>query len=54
MDLRLKIGVSCLLAVILSGCVSSNPSSEVMVDTNAKTKKVLPGAPPNLVPADDQ
>jgi len=54
MDRRLKIGVICLLAVILSGCISSNPSSEVMVDTNAKTKKALPGAPPNVVPADNQ
>jgi hypothetical protein len=54
MDRRFKIAVSCLLAVVLSGCISSNPSSEVMVDTNAKTKKALPGAPPNLVPADDQ
>jgi PBP1b-binding outer membrane lipoprotein LpoB len=54
MDRRLKIGVICSLAVILSGCIPSNPTSEVMVDTNAKTKKALPGAPPNVVPADDQ
>ena len=50
MDRRFKIAVICLLAVTLSGCISSNPSSEVMVDTNAKTKQALPGEPPNVVP----
>jgi len=50
MNRRFKIAVVCLLAVTLSGCVSSNPSSEVMVDTNAKTKQALPGEPQNVVP----
>ena len=54
MDRRFKIAAFGLLAVTLSGCISSNPSSEVMVDTNAKTKQALPGTPPNAVPADDQ
>ena len=50
MDRKFKIAVICLLAVALSGCISSNPSSEVMVDTNAKTKKALPGEPQNVAP----
>jgi hypothetical protein len=44
-----KIGALCLLAGPLSGCISS-PTSEVMVDTNAKTKKALSGEPENVVP----
>ena len=44
-----KIAALCLLAGPLSGCISS-PTSEVMVDTNAKTKKALPGEPENVVP----
>ena len=28
--------------VFLTGCVTANPNSEVMVDTSAKTKKNLP------------
>ena len=50
MDRKFKIAVICLLAVVLSGCVSSNPSSEVMVDTNAKRKQVLPGEAQNVGP----
>jgi len=50
MDRKFKIAVICLLAVALSGCISSNPSSEVMVDTNAKTKHALPGEPQNVIP----
>jgi len=45
----IKIAALCLLAGPLSGCISS-PTSEVMVDTNAKTKKALPGEPENVVP----
>ena len=29
-------------SVVFSGCVSTNPNSEVMVDTSAKTKKNVP------------
>ena len=50
MDRRFKIAVICLLAVTFSGCISSNPSAEVMVDTNAKTKRALPGEPQNVAP----
>lgn len=28
--------------VLFSGCVTSNPNSEVMIDTTAKTKKNTP------------
>jgi hypothetical protein len=45
-----KIAALCLLVGPLSGCISS-PTSEVMVDTNAKTKKALPGEPENVLPA---
>ena len=44
-----KIAALCLLVGYLSGCISS-PTSEVMVDTNAKTKKRLPGEPENVLP----
>jgi hypothetical protein len=54
MNRRFKIAVTCLLAAILSGCISPNPSSEVMVDTNTKTKQDVRGAPQNVVPADSQ
>jgi hypothetical protein len=50
MDRKFKIAVICLLAVALSGCMSSNPSSEVMVDTNAKRKQALPGEPQDVGP----
>src|SRR5205814_4375645 len=50
MDRKFKIAVICLLAVALSGCISSNPSSEVMVDTNAKRKQALPGEAQNVGP----
>jgi hypothetical protein len=29
-------------ALALAGCVTSNPNSEVMIDTSSKTKKNLP------------
>jgi hypothetical protein len=45
----IKIVALCLLAGPLSGCISS-PTSEVMVDTNAKTKKTLTGEPENVLP----
>jgi hypothetical protein len=54
MDRRLKIAALGLFAVTLSGCLSTNPSSEVMVDTNAKTKQALPGERPYAVPAESQ
>ena len=54
MDRKFRIAVICLLAVALSGCISSNPSSEVMVDTNTKTKQEVRGEPQNVVPADSQ
>lgn len=47
----LRIAAVGLLALSLFGCISSNPSSEVMVDTNAKTKQAMPGQPQNVVPA---
>ena len=50
MDRKFKIALICLLAVALSGCISSNPSSEVMVDTNAKKKQAMPGEAQNVVP----
>jgi hypothetical protein len=54
MDRRFKIAVICLSAAFLSGCISPNPNSEVMVDTNTKTKQELRGEPQNVVPADSQ
>jgi len=54
MDRRFIIAVICLLAVTLSGCISPNPSSEIMVDTNAKRKQEVRGEPQNVVPADSQ
>jgi len=50
MDRKFKIAVICLLAVALSGCISSNPSAEVMVDTNAKRKQALPGEAQDVGP----
>ncbi|HEY1893183.1 MAG TPA: hypothetical protein VGG52_01425 [Chthoniobacterales bacterium] len=50
MDRKFKIAVICVLAVALSGCISSNPSSEVMVDTNVKKKQALPGEAPDVGP----
>ena len=50
MDRKFKIAVICLLAVAFSGCISSNPSSEVMVDTNAKRKQALPGEAQDVGP----
>jgi hypothetical protein len=47
-----KIAAIGLCALTLAGCVSS--SSEVMVDTTAKTKQASPGEPQNVVPGDDQ
>src|SRR5437763_5951633 len=47
---RFKIAVICLLAVTFSGCISSNPRAEVMVDTNAKTNRALPGERQNVGP----
>ncbi|PYK71241.1 MAG: hypothetical protein DME44_08560 [Verrucomicrobia bacterium] len=54
MDRRYKIAAICLLAATFSGCISPNPSSEVMVDTNTKAKQELRGEPQNVVPADSQ
>jgi len=54
MDRRYKIAAICLLAATFSGCISPNPSSEVMVDTKTKTKQELRGEPQNVVPADSQ
>jgi hypothetical protein len=54
MDRRFRIAVICLLALTLSGCIYPNPSSEIMVDTNAKKKQELRGEPQNVVPADSQ
>jgi hypothetical protein len=38
-----KIAFLIMLAAasVFSGCVTANPNSEVMVDTNAKTKKAV-------------
>jgi hypothetical protein len=41
----LKIAALVLWVFTLDGCISSNPSSEVMVDTNAKTRQAMPGQP---------
>jgi hypothetical protein len=54
MNPRFKIAVIFLLAATFSGCISPNPSSEVMVDTNRKTKQEVRGEPQNVVPADSQ
>jgi hypothetical protein len=54
MDRRFKIAVTCLLAATFSGCISPNPSSEVMVDTNTKTKQQVRPEPQYVVPADSQ
>jgi len=54
MDRRFTIAVTCLLAATLSGCISPNPSSEVMVDTNAKKKQELRPEPQYAVPSDGQ
>ena len=48
---NLRIAAVGLSALSLFGCISSNPSSEVMVDTNAKTRQAMPGQPQNVVPA---
>ncbi len=45
MDQSLKIAALGLCLLVFCSCATSNPNSEVVIDTTAKTKQSVPAQP---------
>lgn len=54
MDESLKIAALGLCLLVFCSCAISNPNSEVVIDTTAKTKQTVPGEPQNQPTVGDE